>query len=215
MAQEQNQAVNDRKGKTLDQTIVDVRQHVLYTGVTMTGKTTLARHHERILSKAKYPTVVYDPVMTETAGGGWSETAVIYNDQEKLFKFFEKVRGTDEHPVFVFIDEGADLFDHGQTENHFIPRRIRHQNVYLRIIAQRPKMLHPNVRTQCAYAYVLRLASDDKKTILADMGHDTNIESKPLDMGDCILVTSGSSEIEEFNVFELVNRKRSSPKESK
>jgi hypothetical protein len=203
--------MDEKQGKTLDQTIVDCREHTLYCGVTMTGKTTLARHHARILSKAKHLVVVYDPVMTATAGGGWPDDAVIYNDPEKLDKFFEKAHGTDKNPVFLFVDESADLFNHSQTQNHWVPRRIRHQDIYLRLIAQRPKMLHPDVRSQCSYAYVLRLAQDDKKTIYSDFGHSGDVESKPLDKGDCVLLTSGSSEIEEFNVFELVDRKRKSP----
>jgi hypothetical protein len=199
---------------TLDKTLVDAHEHILYCGVTMTGKTTLARHHARILDKANHVVVVYDPVMTATAGGGWPERGVIYNDPEKLEKFLEKAHGTEEHPVFLFVDESADLFNHSQTHMHWVPRRIRHQDIYLRLIAQRPKMLHPDVRSQCSYAYVLRLAQDDKKMIYSDFGHSGDVETKPLDKGDCVLLTSGSSDIEEFNVFELVNRKRQSPKET-
>ena len=194
--------------QSLDKTIVDAREHTLYCGVTMTGKTTLARHHARILSKAHHIVCVYDPVMTATAGGGWPENATIVHDPEKLDKFLERAKGTEDRPIFLFIDESADIFSHSQTQNHWIPRRIRHENIYLRLIAQRPKMLHPDVRSQCSYAYVLRLANDDKKMVYSDFGHSGDIESKPLDKGDCVLLTSGSSEIEEFNVFELVTRKR-------
>lgn len=196
--------------QTLDKTIVDAREHTLYCGVTMTGKTTLARHHARILSRAKYDVAVYDPVRTGTAGGDWPHEAVIISDPDTLQKFIDKARGTDKHPLFLFVDESADIFSHGETQNHWIPRRIRHEHIYLRLICQRPKMLHPDVRSQCSYAYVLRLAQDDKKTIYSDFGHSGDVESKPLDKGDCILLTSGSSEIEEFNVFELVNRRKQS-----
>lgn len=199
--------------KTLDKTIVDAREHTLYCGVTMTGKTTLARHHARILSRAKYDVAVYDPVGTGTAGGGWPEDATVISDPDVLQKFLDKARGSIDHPVFLFVDESADIFSHGQTQNHWIPRRIRHENIYLRLIAQRPKMLHPDVRTQCSYAYVLRLSNDDKKMVYSDFGHSGDVESKPLDKGDCVLLTSGASEIEEFNVFELVNRKKQSTKE--
>ena len=197
--------------ETLDKTIVDAREHTLYCGVTMTGKTTLARHHARILSRAKYDVAVYDPVGTGTAGGGWPENATVISDPIILEKFLEHVRGTDKHPVFLFVDESADVFSHGQTQNHWIPRRIRHQHVYLRLITQRPKMLHPDVRTQCSYAYVLRLSNDDKKMIYSDFGHSGDVESKPLDKGDCVLLTSGSSDVEEFNVFALVSRQKPKP----
>jgi len=194
--------------QSLDKTIVDCREHVLYCGVTLTGKTTLARHHARILSKAHYDVVVYDPVGTETLGGGWPEKAQVITDPTILEKFVEKAKGTPTHPIFLFVDESADIFSHSQTHNHWIPRRIRHQYIYLRLISQRPKMLHPDVRSQCSYVYVLRLANDDKKMVLADFGHDSDAGTKELDKGDAMLVTSGSSEIEEFNVFELVNSRR-------
>ena len=193
--------------ETLDKTIVDAREHTLYCGVTMTGKTTLARHHARILERAKYDVAVYDPVGTGTAGGGWPDRATLISDPEKLQKFISTARGSDKHPIFLFVDEAADIFNHGQTENHWIPRRIRHEHIYLRLIAQRPKMLHPDVRSQCSYAYVLRLANDDLKMIGSDFGH-SDLHQKPLDKGDCMLLTSGSTDIEEFNVFELVSRRK-------
>ena len=66
-----------RKPRVDVDTLVDVREHVLYCGVTMTGKTTLAREHAKILEAAKYQLVVYDPVMTYTANGSWPESARI------------------------------------------------------------------------------------------------------------------------------------------
>ena len=133
-----------------DQTLVDAREHVLFCGVTQTGKTTLARHHARILERAEYDVVVYDPVGTETAGGGWPESAIVITDIPRLQKWLDRARGDPERPTFLFVDESADVFGHSLTENHWIPRKIRHANIYLRLIVQRPKMLHPSVRTQCA-----------------------------------------------------------------
>ena len=65
-------------------------------------------------------------------------------------------------------------------------------------------MLHPNVRTQCGYVYMLRLSKNDAREVCADMGHGREVSEMPLDKGDCLLLVSGSSEIEEFNVFDLV-----------
>lgn len=187
-------------------TLVDVREHVLYCGVTQTGKTTLARHHARILSKAEYDVVVYDPVGTVTAGGGWPDDALIIKDQARFDKYIEQARGEPERPVFLFVDESADIFGHSMTENHWVPRKIRHNDIYLRLIVQRPKMLHPSVRTQCAYAYMLRLSQDDAKILCADFGHGSEVSQITLDKGDCVLLESGSSAIEEFNVFDQIDR---------
>jgi DNA helicase HerA-like ATPase len=188
-----------------DRGLVDMCEHVLYCGVTQSGKTTLARHHARILSKAGYDVAIYDPVGTMTHGGGWPNGAQIITEPADFHKYADRVSGDADRPIFLFVDESADIFGHSETEAHWIPRRIRHKNVYLRMIVQRPKMLHPNVRTQCACAYILRLANDDMRIILADFGHGTEIvPDNGLDKGDCILVMSGSSEVEYFNVFDQV-----------
>lgn len=188
-------------------TLIDAREHVLYCGVTMTGKTTLARHHAAILDKANYDVVVYDPVQTDTANGNWPQKALILNDAEEFNKWMNNAKGDPERPTFLFVDESADIFGHSETWAHWIPRKCRHQDIYLRMIVQRPKMLHPSVRTQCSYAYMLRLSKDDARMLAADFGHSADVADMPLDKGDCLLMESGSPDIEEFNVFALVNRK--------
>jgi energy-coupling factor transporter ATP-binding protein EcfA2 len=193
-----------------DKTLVDCREHVLYCGVTQSGKTTLARHHARILSRAGYDIAIYDPVNTATHGGGWPDGAQIMDSPELFHKYVDRANGEPERPIFLFVDECADIFGHSETHAHWIPRQIRHRNIYLRMIVQRPKMLHPNVRTQCAYAYILRLARDDLKIICADYGHGSEIAPETIDRGDCMLLTSGSPTVEYFNVFDLVKPARQS-----
>lgn len=188
-------------------TLVDVREHVLYCGVTMTGKTTLAREHASILAKAKHHIVVYDPVGTDTANGNWPEGIEVITDPVEFHEKIEDLEDDDpdpEHPTFFFVDESADIFGHSETHAHWIARRIRHSEVYLRMIAQRPNMLHPSVRTQCSYVYMLRLSKDDARIICGDMGHGAEVYAEVLDKGDCLLLTSGSSQVERFNVFQLV-----------
>lgn len=187
------------------QTVVDAQIHVLYVGVTQSGKTTLARHHARILDAAEYDVVVYDPVGTPTAGGDWPEKVQRFDDPQKFLIWLVKAEGKPERPIFVFVDESADIFGHTNTDANWIPRRVRHQNVYLRLISQRPKMLPPNVRTQCAHCYLFRLAADDMRMICADFGHGPEISQKSLDTGDYVLLVSGSSEIEVANVFDQID----------
>ena len=188
-----------------NQTLVDSNCHVLYCGVTMSGKTTLARHHAKLLQKHKHEIAVYDPVLTGTVNGTWPEGVKVFSDPEPFLKWLVTAKGTDKNPVFVFVDESADIFGHENKDANWIPRRVRHQNIYLRLISQRPKMLPPNVRSQCAQTYMFRLASDDAKMVCADAGHGSEISSITLDTGDCLLLLSGSSTIEQFNVFELVD----------
>ena len=194
-----------RKKESVE-TLVDVREHVLYCGVTMTGKTTLAREHASILHAAKYAVVAYDPVLTDTANGNWPEGVEILSTPEEFHEWIEDNEDTyePEHPCFLFVDESADIFSHGETHAHWIARKIRHQSIYLRLIVQRPNMLHPSVRTQASYVYMLRLSRNDASIICADMGHGAEVANTVLDKGDCLLLTSGSSGTDQFNVFELV-----------
>lgn len=196
--------------KKQDQTLVDARLHILYCGVTLSGKTTLARHHSRILLREGYDVTVYDPVGTATAGGEWTPEKFDgeykeFNDLDKFLLYLVHAKGTPERPIFVFVDESADIFGHQNSEAHWIPRRVRHQDVYLRLISQRPKMLPPNVRTQCAHTYMFRLAADDAKMVAADSGHGSDVSQINLDSGDFLLLISGSASIERGNVFELVD----------
>lgn len=199
MDKQQNQAVN--------KTLVDAREHVLYCGVTMTGKTTLARHHAAILVRAGYDIAVYDPVMTETINGGWPKETKFLKDPDEFNEFVEGYSTEGNRPLFLFVDEAADIFGHSETWAHWIPRKCRHQGIYLRLIVQRPKMMHPSVRTQCAYAYMLRLSKQDAKELAADFGHGAEVSDYPLDKGDSLLLTSGSPDVETFNVFDLVNKR--------
>src|SRR6266853_4920022 len=137
-----------------DEFTIDEQTHWLYCGVTQTGKTTLARWHARTLAKARHRVLVYDPVRTETAGGAWEGCTLLEDDREKAF---ERLAG--ESDCYVFVDEAPDLFGHEYRETHWLLRKGRHQGMYLRLMSQRPTMIPPNVRTQCARLFMFRLAT--------------------------------------------------------
>ncbi|MGH8678163.1 MAG: hypothetical protein ACREUQ_07425 [Burkholderiales bacterium] len=187
-------------------TLVDAPVHCLYVGVTMTGKTTLARLHARLLAQNKYDVIVYDPVGTETAGGGWPEEATVFDDERK---FFDHVKSAQD--AYVFVDEAPDVFNLGKPHNHWILRRGRHQGLYVRAVSQRPTMIAPNARTQCAIGYVFRMAPEDAYEVFADFGHaraTARESTEELDEGDFVVIESGRPAIAVFNVFDLIGRKR-------
>lgn len=188
-------------------TLVDARVHCAYFGVTQSGKTTLARLHARILEKAGYDIVVYDPVGTETAGGGWPESAKMIGKLEDLPEEVEGLKGEPDRPIFLFIDEAPDVFSHSETWARWIPRKVRHQNVYLRLMITRPNTVHPDVRNQCVIAYVFRLAKEDMRLVLADYGFSPSDVDAEFDVGDFIVLQSGHAEIDAANVFGLTRSK--------
>jgi DNA helicase HerA-like ATPase len=187
------------KGSGSEPLALDEPAHWLYVGVTQTGKTTLARFHARKLAGAGHRIIVYDPVGTETAGGGWPEDSELIDDPLKFGKALKN-----REDAYVFVDEGADVFNQSETQNQWMLRKGRHKLLYFRVMAQRPKMLAPNVRTNCARCFMFRLAKDDAREISADFGHGPDIYNETLDTGDCIMLTSGSEHTESFNVFDLV-----------
>ncbi len=178
---------------------IDEPCHWFYTGVTETGKTTLARFHARTLAKAKHRVLVYDPVMTETAGGAWEGCTMLPPDPEKAAKVLDSSSN-----CFVFIDECRDLFGHEHRENHWMLRKGRHFGLYFRLICQRPKMIPPDVRSQCSRLFMFRLAVTDSKEMAKDFGFGERLLAKELDRGDCIMIMAGSKQVDTFNCFDLV-----------
>jgi DNA helicase HerA-like ATPase len=177
--------------------------HTLYAGGTMTGKTTLARLVARQRARKKRNVVIYDPVGTQTAGGGWPEgdNVLLFDDFEEFMTWVGKNGDAD-----LFIDEAGDHFRVQDAENHWLLRRGRHYGYEVHLISQRPKMMAPNVRNQCSKAYLFRLSTDDVREICGDMGRDA--PTSELDKGDFIGVCSYSPEIVKGNVFHLLNRKK-------
>lgn len=185
-------------------------EHSMYVGATMTGKTTLARYRARLLASQGRAVVIYDPVGTATAGGGWPEgsNVLMFDSFEEFMAWVRRNGDAD-----LFIDEAGDHFGVAQSEDHWLLRRGRHYGYSCHLISQRPKMLAPNVRTQCSQLFAFRCATDDMRELCADLGHDAPKfgygpgEETPLDRGDFIVVRSDRAAIERFNVFELINRK--------
>lgn len=177
---------------------IDHPGHDMYIGVTMTGKTTLARMHSRELAARQKDRlqVVYDPVLsTQTKGGGWPEGAVVYEDFESFMTWCSKNGDAD-----LWIDEAADHFGVSDRENHWLLRRGRHYGFVVHLISQRPKMLAPNVRGQCSRAYIFRLAKADLVEVAADLGSET--PDPPLDTGEYIVLDTRIAEINRYRLFD-------------
>lgn len=183
--------------------------HHLICGVTMSGKTTLARVISRAVSAKGQKVVVYDPMGTDTAGGGWGEGAVIFDEIEPFLQYLESDECGAAH---VFVDEADLVFSLDQKENHWLLRRGRHYGLTIYCITQRPVLVAPSVRSMCARAYVFRLVQDDIKRVAADYGFD-DAHKINLDTGDFLCFTAGTAEMKRGNVFQIAGSPNS-PKPS-
>lgn len=174
--------------------------HTLYTGVTESGKTTLARIVSRDLYKRGFKVVVYDPLGTDTAGGGWGEGAIIFSDREPFLDFIYSPECFNAH---IFIDEAHNVFGHEMKDNFWLLTEGRHFGMFLHILTQRPKKVHPDVRSNCGRCFMFRLANSDAIEIGADYGF-SDLHKISLDRGDFLALNSGTANFSRGNVFRLV-----------
>ena len=170
--------------------------HTGYYGITMSGKTTMARHIARECAKAKHAIVVFDPIGSGTHGGDWPKESRIYSDPEHFGRDIARTQNAQ-----VFIDEADLIFPHANKDNHWLMRRGRHQGLYVHLITQRPNLVDPSCRSMCGRAYLFRLNKTDRVAILADHGHEDIMPSTG--HGDFIMVDNRSSDIMSGNVFKL------------
>jgi hypothetical protein len=172
--------------------------HTLYTGVTQSGKTTMARLISRQLAAQGQTGIVFDPMGTHTAGGGWGFKEIHHDP----YVFLERLEDPKLTKAHVFVDEAHKLLGHEMKENFWMMTEGRHFGLFMHILTQRPNKVHPDVRSQCERCYMFRLAQDDAAEIGKDYGH-SGVHKISLDKGDFLLFNSGSAAIQRGNVFQL------------
>jgi len=174
--------------------------HTLCVGVTQSGKTTLARLISRGLLSNKKRVIVFDPLGTGTAGGGWGAGAEIFDDKGKFLDLMHDPAFYDAH---IFVDESHHIFSLDQRENLWMLTQGRHYGMNFFLLTQRPTKIAPDARHNCGSCYTFRLAVDDARAIGADYGH-SDIHKISLDRGDFLLLNSGSAKFSRANVFNLI-----------
>jgi len=175
--------------------------HTLICGVTESGKTTMAHKLAEFDAEDRRKIIVYDPVRTETMAGDWPDNCDCYTDSQKFLRRVASIQSD----TAIYIDEAGDLFTNTDKTNMWILTRGRHMGFNVTLICQRPKMLAPNARHQCARLFMFRLAREDARVIGGDYGH-SDFHSISLDKGDFVSAYSGRAKFQRANIFELVNR---------
>jgi DNA helicase HerA-like ATPase len=152
-------------------------------GSTGSGKTTFVKKAlAKIAAKSYARILVYSP----TDFTGWPHTATVTNNIEDLCRLIREYLKSDRASCHVVIDEFARIqntygsFSKYPIEIQELTSLYRHYGITAWICAQRPKMIHPNIREQCAEKVIFRLnAHIDRKTIQDDCGIDL-YDGKPL-----------------------------------
>ena len=117
--------------------------HALITGVTTSGKTTLAKH---LASRLKRVAVYarYD--------SDWGVGKVFYTSSIKSISRFVETNIN----CNIFIDESGEAICRNDNAYQFLATRTRHFGNRVFFITQRYKQLTPNIRFNCDSLYIFR-----------------------------------------------------------
>lgn len=144
--------------------------------------------------------IVFDPVGTSTAGGGWGDGAFVFDDEEEFLELMHDERVQRAH---VFVDEADIIFNHARKENFWMVTRGRHFGLSVNLLTQRPMLVHPTVRGQCPRLYMFRLGKSDRSELGQERAFD-DFGAIDLDAGEFVVADSAQRDYKRLNVFQLL-----------
>ena len=144
-------------------------QRVLIIGVSESGKSTLAR---RLIAQAGLPYFVHDPILSQ-----WDKARLV---TDNIAVFIDAVE-RETYPRIAVIDEAGEVLKVGDYGNHKVFTRWRHNAVLPIAIAQRYKMIAPNVRVNATDVYVFETAKVDCDELAIDFNCPGIAEAANLD----------------------------------
>lgn len=151
--------------------------HCLIVGITLTGKTNLAKSIAREKSASGENVIIFDPLQS----AGWPDNAEKFVSIDKFFERMETAQS-----AFVFVDEGKTLWDKNPKEADKLLYRRRHQGLLVFVLAQRTRMIPPNARNQCHRVFAFKQQMDDADTLAQEYAPEFR-ECVDLPQGDFIV----------------------------
>jgi len=152
--------------------------HVLITGVTESGKTTLAKSLCHAYSRRGIQTIVLDPL----SDPGWHSN---FSGTDPV-AFLDIVRRS--RSCAVFIDESGEMIGHYNDEMFWLATRARHYGHNCHFITQRPAQISPNVRNQCTRLYLFTSSRDDTILLSKEWNKPELLEANMLKQFECFSV---------------------------
>lgn len=150
--------------------------HVLILGVTLSGKTYLAKKLAREFQRRKKTVAVLDPLKNKWA-------ADFQTDDRDEFLIYCKTRPG----LMVFVDESGDAFEHQKDELTWLAYRGRHFGHSCFFIAQRATQIPKIVRDQCSTLYLFASSVSDSDTHAEEWLCDQLIDAPRLRQGEFFL----------------------------
>ena len=123
---------------------------------------------------------MHDPIYAQ-----WERCDGRFNNSDELRELIYPLKKS---PCIVVIDEAANFFRVGQLENHWVFSRGRHDAILPIAIAQRLKMMAPNVREQASDLYVFCSGVEASKTLAEEYNCDDLLSAPELSQGEFLHV---------------------------
>jgi hypothetical protein len=148
-------------------------QRILVVGTSESGKTSLVN---KLITDIDVPVFIHDPI-----GSEWTRVNARFESSEELRVLIAGQKGA---PCVAVIDEAAEFFRVGQHMNHWIFSRGRHHAMLPIAIAQRLKMMAPNVREQATDLYVFESGKEASGILATEYNCDDLLCAPELSQGE-------------------------------
>lgn len=149
--------------------------HTLICGLTMSGKTTLARLLAVEAMGKGVPVIVFDPMHD-----AWPEGCVVDRDLDTFMARVWQSRG-----CLLIADESGIAIGKWKPETDFLTTTSRHLGHSAVILCQRLAQLSPTLRSNCVRVYMFASTRDDREALAHEF--DVDLELPALQQGEFIL----------------------------
>ena len=158
--------------------------HTLIIGMTESGKTTLGKILCSSYKAAGFGTIVFDAAFNE-----WRADFQT-GDADKFFRYAVRARR-----CMLFVDEAGKAVKWSARERVDLATLFRHLGHSALFLGQRPAMIAPSVRYNCARLCLFRTSREDAADLAAEWGHREIMSAPDLPAGSFLDITRFSAPV--------------------
>ena len=165
--------------------------HTLITGITGSGKTTLAVRLAGVYKRKSIPVLVLDPFKSER----WQANFISDNPEQFLDVVFQMKN------CAIFVDESGEMIGRWggvMTKLATVSRNYGHNAHF---ICQRSKQLDINVRTQCENIFLFKQSFSDTKDIANEFVANELLKAHTLKKGEFICKVGIDGQVSKGKIF--------------
>lgn len=153
--------------------------HSLIIGMTMSGKSTLARSLVRESIRQGRECLILDPL--DDPAWKKSGAAVVTPDGKKFLEIVFKSSSCN-----IFVDESGEAIGRFAKEMKKLATRSRHYGHNAHFISQRAVDIDKTIRDQCNYLFIFRVSKKDAETLADEYGYEELLGASQLEQGEFI-----------------------------